>query len=438
MIRLKWNTGYCGEIAENEVERAYGNLLQRKGAGNDFLGWLDPETIAPDGLLEEICRTAERIRRQSRCVVVAGIGGSYLGARAVIEALSSAFPTEDAVRTVYAGNSLSEDYLAELLAYLDTVDYSVIVISKSGTTTETAVAFRLLQAHCEKKYGRQAVERIVCITDRAKGALKTLATQKGYPCFILPDDVGGRYSVLTPVGLLPVAVAGLDAKALVKGACDMKQDILSKGLSHDAVRYACHRNSLYRKGFSVEVMAAFEPKLYYFIEWWKQLYGESEGKDRKGIFPAGVVYTTDLHSMGQFMQDGSRILMETFLEVKQPQHCCAVPVLPEAENLDQLNYLGGKRLSDINRQACLGTVLAHEDGGVPSLSVELDSLDAYHIGQFIYFFEFACALSGYILDVNPFNQPGVEAYKSNMFALLGKKGYEEAARKISERMNQKK
>ena len=438
MITLKWNTGYVNELSDKEVECAYMKLLRREGAGNGFLGWLDPENLAPDTLLEEICRTAERIRRQSKCVVVAGIGGSYLGARAVIEALSSAFPAEGSIRTVYAGNSLSEDYLAELLAYLDTVDYSVIVISKSGTTTETAVAFRLLQAHCEKKYGRQAVERIVCITDRVKGALKTLATQKGYPCFILPDDVGGRYSVLTPVGLLPVSVAGLDVKALVKGACDMKRDILEKGCTHDAVRYACWRNSLYRKGVSVEVLASFEPKLHYFTEWWKQLYGESEGKEGKGIFPAGVVYTTDLHSMGQFLQEGSRILMETFLEVKRPQHSCTVPELPEEENLDQLNYLGGRHLSDINRQACLGTVLAHEDGGVPSLSIEADCLDAYHLGQLIYFFEFACAVSGYILNVNPFNQPGVEAYKSNMFALLGKKGYGEAARKISERMNQRK
>lgn len=438
MVTLKWNTGYVGDTTEKEGKCAYEKLLDRKGTGNDFLGWLDPETLASDALLAEISRTAVRLRCQSQCVVVAGIGGSYLGARAVIEALSSAFPSADDVNIIYAGNSLSEDYLAELMAYLDTVDYSVIVISKSGTTTETAVAFRLLQAHCESKYGHRAAERIVCITDRERGALKTLAVQKGYPCFILPDDVGGRYSVLTPVGLLPVAVAGLDIRSLVRGASDMKRDILEKGVEHDAVRYACHRNALYREGMFVEVLAAFEPRLHFFIEWWKQLYGESEGKDRKGIFPAGVVYTTDLHSLGQFMQDGNRILMETFLDVKQPLRHCAVPVLPEAENLDQLNYLSGKRLSEINRQAYRGTVLAHEDGGLPSLSMEIDRLDAYHLGQLIYFFEFACAVSGYISNVNPFNQPGVEAYKSNMFALLGKKGYEEASRKINMRLNQKK
>lgn len=437
MIRLKWNTAYCGESAEKEAELAFVNLVERK-MNRDFIGWMDPENIASDALLEEIFQTAARIRRHSQCVVVAGIGGSYLGARAVIEALSSAFPAAGDLRVVYAGNSLSEDYMAELLTYLDTVDYSVIVISKSGTTTETAVSFRLLQAHCESKYGVQALERIVCITDKAKGALKKLADQKGYLRFILPDEVGGRYSVLTPVGLLPIAVAGIDIKALVKGACDMKRDILEKGSAHDAVRYASHRNVLYRKGKSVEVMAAFEPKLAYFIEWWKQLFGESEGKEQKGIFPAGVVYTTDLHSMGQFMQDGSRILMETFLEVKQARQVCSVPVLPETENLDQLNYLAGKRISEINRQANIATVLAHEDGGIPSLSVELDKIEAYTLGQLIYFFEFACAISGYILKVNPFNQPGVEAYKSNMFALLGKKGYEEESQKISKRIIQQK
>jgi glucose-6-phosphate isomerase len=327
--------------------------------------------------------------------------------------------------------------MCDLLALLDCNDYSVIVISKSGTTTETAVAFRLLQAHCERKYGSRSVERIVCVTDKEKGALKRLAVQKGYPCFILPDDVGGRYSVLTPVGLLPIAVAGLDIRALVRGAVAMKGEILEQGVAHDAVKYACYRNTLYRQGTAIEVLASFEPRLHYFIEWWKQLYGESEGKDRKGIFPAGVIYTTDLHSMGQFMQDGSRLMMETFLTVGSPSGACAVPVLPEAENLDQLNYLGGRRLHEINRQAFLGTALAHEDGGVPSLTVELDRLDAGELGRLVYFFEFACAVSGYLLGVNPFDQPGVEAYKRNMFALLGKPGYEAEERALRNRLEQK-
>ena len=438
MLKLYWNTGYRNGIPEEEVEKSYRTLLRRDGAGNDFLGWMDPDSLAPDALLERLLDDAGRLRRQSRVVVVAGIGGSYLGARAVIEALSPAYPTEDAVRVVYAGNSLSEDDMHDLLSLLDNVDYSIIVISKSGSTTETAVAFRLLQAHCERKYGAQAVERVVCITDKSKGALKTLAQRKGYPCHVLPDDVGGRYSVLTPVGLLPIAVAGLDIRTIVKGACDMKREILEQGCSHDAVRYACYRNSRYREGLGIEVMAAFEPKLHYFIEWWKQLYGESEGKEQKGLFPAGVVYTTDLHSMGQFMQEGRRIMMETFLTVASPRRSCVVPAVPEEENLDQLNYLAGKRLHEINRQAYMGTALAHEDGGVPSLTVEAGILDEFHMGQMIYFFEFACALSGYLLGVNPFDQPGVEAYKSNMFALLGKKGYEERTRILRERLSGKK
>lgn len=437
MITLQRNTFVAPPLPAQEVEEAYRLLCERKGKGNDFLGWMDPAALAPSGLLEQLQQEAERLRRQSRCVVVAGIGGSYLGARAVIEALSPAFPDADAVRILYAGHHLSEDYYAELLAYLDTVDYSVIVISKSGTTTETAVAFRLLRQHCEKKYGSRAAERIVCITDRAKGALKALAGQKHYPAYVLPDDVGGRYSVLSPVGLLPIAVAGLDVSSLLAGAVRMHQEITTQGMEHPAVRYAALRNALYRQGFSIEVMATFEPKLQYFIEWWKQLFGESEGKERKGVFPAGVVYTTDLHSMGQFMQEGSRLMWETFLDVDRPQRHCEVPLLSETDNGDALNYLGGRRLHEINRQACSGTVLAHEDGGVPSLSLRMETLDADHLGQLIYFFEFACAVSAYLLDVNPFDQPGVEAYKKNMFALLGKPGYEEAAAALQERMRRK-
>ena len=438
MITLQWNTAYRNGIPAPELERQFRHLLQRDGAGNDFLGWMDPESIAPEDLTDALCREAERLRACSRVVVVAGIGGSYLGARAVIEALSPAYQEYGQVQVVYAGNSLSEDDMHDLLRLLDRTDYSVIVISKSGTTTETAVSFRLLQAHCERKYGAESVKRVVCVTDKEKGALRRLATEKGYPCYILPDDVGGRYSVLTPVGLLPIAVAGLDIKALVRGAAEMRREILSKGIAHDAVRYACYRNTLYREGVSVEVLAAFEPRLHYFIEWWKQLYGESEGKEGKGLFPAGVIYTTDLHSMGQFMQEGSRLMMETFLTVAEPQNSCVVPLLPEEENWDQLNYLGGRHLHEINRQAFAGTVLAHEDGGVPSLTVELGRLDATHVGQLIYFFEFACALSGYLLGVNPFDQPGVEAYKRNMFALLGKKGYEQEQALLRERLSMKK
>ncbi|MBQ6667043.1 MAG: glucose-6-phosphate isomerase [Bacteroidales bacterium] len=437
MITLHWNTGYRNGIPETEVEERFRTLLRRDGAGNDFLGWMDPESIAPEDLISEIVAEAERLRKLAMVVVVAGIGGSYLGARAVIEALSPAYPAEDQVRIAYAGNSLSEDDMHDLLELLDRTDYAVIVISKSGTTTETAVSFRLLQAHCERKYGAQAVERIVCITDKEKGALKKLAVRKGYPCYILPDDVGGRYSVLTPVGLLPIAVAGFDIRALVHGAAVMKGEILEQGVAHDAVRYACHRNTLYRQGTAIEVLASFEPRLHYIIEWWKQLYGESEGKEQKGLFPAGVVYTTDLHSMGQFMQEGSRLMMESFLTVASPQNSCAVPMLPEEENLDQLNYLAGRRLHEINRQAYLGTALAHEDGGVPSLTIELERLDAENLGRLLYFFEFACAISGYLLGVNPFDQPGVEAYKRNMFALLGKKGYEQEGVALRERLEQK-
>ena len=438
MITLQWNTGYRNGIPETEAEERFRTLLRRDGAGNDFLGWMDPELIAPETLLDEISAEAERLRRLSQVVVVAGIGGSYLGARAVIEALSPAYPAEGQVRMAYAGNSLSEDDLHDLLDLLDRTDYSIIVISKSGTTTETAVSFRLLQAHCERKYGAQAVERIVCVTDKEKGALKKLAVRKGYPCYILPDNVGGRYSVLTPVGLLPIAVAGLDIRAMVRGAIAEKAEIMEHGLAHDALRYACYRNTLYREGKTVEVMAAFEPRLHFFIEWWKQLYGESEGKEQKGLFPAGVVYTTDLHSMGQFMQEGRRLMMETFLTVAVPQRKCAVPMLPEEENLDQLNYLAGRRLHEINRQAYMGTALAHEDGGVPSLTVELERLDAENLGRLVYFFEFACAFSGYLLGVNPFDQPGVEAYKRNMFALLGKKGYEQEGVALRTRLEQKK
>ena len=437
MITLKWNTGFQNGIAEEEIQRSWQTLWQRNGAGSDFLGWLDPEVIASEAILSEVEKVADRLKKQSQCVVVAGIGGSYLGARAIIEALQPMFPDENAVRIIYAGNHLSEDYLAEMLAYLDGVDYSIVVISKSGTTTETAVSFRLLLQHCQQKYGvEQASSRIVCVTDKCKGALKKMADQNGYTSFVLPDEVGGRYSVLTPVGLLPIALAEINIRELVRGAVEMKREIREMGLAHQAVQYAVFRNTLWRKGITMEVLAAFEPRLQYFIEWWKQLYGESEGKDGKGIFPAGVVYTTDLHSLGQFMQEGNRIMMETFLYVQNPSHTCKVPAMED--DSDQLNYLQGRRINEINQKAYQGTVLAHEDGGVPSLTLEIERLDAFHLGQLVYFFEFACGLSGYLLGVNPFNQPGVEAYKKNMFTLLGKKGYETGRDALLSRISSKK
>jgi glucose-6-phosphate isomerase len=440
-INLK-NTGKFisfEEIIANAQQsvRHIDTLNAGTGAGSDFLGWLSlPDDILPQ--LERIEKTANLLRSVSDTTVVIGIGGSYLGARAVIEALSHSFASllnEKHHDVIFAGQNISEDYLAELLELLDNRNYSIVVISKSGTTTEPAIAFRILKDHLEKKVGKpEASKRIIAITDAKKGALRSLANTNGYETFIIPDNIGGRYSVLTPVGLLPIAIAGLDIRTLVKGAKSM-EEITRKNKhaeSNPSLLYASARNLLLNSGKSIEIMVGFNPKLHFFSEWWKQLYGESEGKDGKGIYPASVDLTTDLHSMGQYIQDGQRILFETFLSVKNPVKKLTIPL--EKDDSDQLNYLAGKRLTEVNYNAELGTTLAHNDGNVPIITLTIPSLDEYYIGQLIYFFEMACAISGYILDVNPFDQPGVEAYKKNMFALLNKPGFEEEGKKLKERL----
>jgi glucose-6-phosphate isomerase len=412
-------------------------LNKGTGPGNDFLGWMTlPDDILPQ--LERIEKTAEHIRSVSDTTIVIGIGGSYLGARAVIEALSHSFSPllkNKHHDVIFAGQNISEDYLAELIELLEGRDYSIVVISKSGTTTEPAIAFRILKDHLEKKIGKPAAaQRIIAITDAKKGALRSLSETNGYETFIIPDNIGGRYSVLTPVGLLPIAISGLDIRMLVRGAKTM--ELLTRNNKHaesnPSLLYASARNLLLQIGKPIEIMVGFTPKLHFFSEWWKQLYGESEGKDGKGIFPASVDLTTDLHSMGQYIQDGQRILFETMISVKNPVKNLTIPL--EKDDSDQLNYLAGKRLSEVNHNAELGTTLAHNDGNVPIITITIPELDEYYIGQMIYFFEMACAISGYILDVNPFDQPGVEAYKKNMFALLNKPGFEEAGKKIKERL----
>ncbi|MBP5260274.1 MAG: glucose-6-phosphate isomerase [Paludibacteraceae bacterium] len=420
-----------------EVKKASETLENGTGAGNDFLGWLHlPSSITPE-FLQDIQATADKLRAACEVVVVAGIGGSYLGAKAVIDALSNSFGWLQNPRPaiVFAGNNIGEDYLAELSEYLEGKKFGIINISKSGTTTETALAFRMLKTQLERQAGKAAAkELIVAITDKAKGALRTLATQEGYKTYVIPDNVGGRFSVLTPVGLLPIAVAGLDVKQLVAGACRMEEvcGVNTRFEENPAAVYAATRNALYRAGKKIELLANFQPKLHYFAEWWKQLYGESEGKENKGIFNAAVDFTTDLHSMGQWIQEGERSIFETVVSVAKPSRKLVVP--SDEANLDGLNFLAGKRIDEVNKMAELGTQLAHVDGGVPNLRVEVPELNAYYIGQLIYFFEKACGISGYLLGVNPFNQPGVEAYKKNMFALLNKPGYEEASKAIQARL----
>jgi glucose-6-phosphate isomerase len=440
-INLKNVSGFISQeeiiaLAQQSV-RHLDTLNAGTGAGNDFLGWISlPDDILPQ--LDKIERTAAHLRSVSDTTVVIGIGGSYLGARAVIEALSHSFSPLLKIRhhdVIYAGHNICEDYLSDLLEILDGRNYSIIAISKSGTTTEPAIAFRILKDHLEQKIGKlAAAERIVAITDAKKGALRSMAETNGYETFVIPDNVGGRYSVLTPVGLLPIAVSGLDIRMLVKGAKSMEEQTRKNktAASNPSLLYAAARNLLLRTGKTTEIMVGFTPKLHFMSEWWKQLYGESEGKDGKGIFPASVDMTTDLHSMGQYIQDGQRFLFETMLSVKNPVKKLSIPA--EKDDSDQLNYLAGKRLSEVNHNAETGTTLAHNDGNVPIITINIPELDGYYLGQLIYFFEMACAISGYILDVNPFDQPGVEAYKANMFALLNKPGYEEAAKKIKERL----
>ena len=432
-----------GFISENQLDTykkkvaaTFKTIYSRSGAGNDFLGWVDlPSSITAD-FIKDVKTKAEELRKKSEVFVVVGIGGSYLGARAVIEALSNHFAQlvdTGSPKIIYAGHNMSEDYMHDLIALLDKKDYSMTVISKSGTTTEPAVAFRILKNHIEKKYGKEeAKTRIVAITDKAKGALKVLSDSEGYKTYVVPDDVGGRYSVLTPVGLLPIAVAGVDIEKLVAGAQQMeKYCIDNQNDSNVTAQYAVARQALYHNGKTNEILVNYEPRLCYFSEWWKQLYGESEGKDGKGIFPASVTFTTDLHSMGQYIQEGLRNLMETVISVENPANEVRIPT--DAANLDQMNYIAGRRLNDVNQTAEKATILAHVDGGVPNIRIVVPRVDANVLGQLIYFFEMGCALSGYMLEVNPFNQPGVEAYKKNMFALLGKPGYEELREKLLKR-----
>ncbi len=429
-------------ITAEQMEHAKGQMLEAKkcvehgtGAGSDFLGWVRlPENYDKEEFAR-IKEAAEKIRENSDVLVVVGIGGSYLGARAAIEMLNSSFcnllpkDKRKAPVIVYAGNNISGNYMYELMEYLEDKDFSVNVISKSGTTTEPAIAFRLLCNLLEKKYGTTD-GRIYATTDKAKGALKGFADEKGCPTFVVPDDVGGRYSVLTAVGLLPIAASGIDIDAMMKGAYDAMNDLESD--DNACTEYARIRNILYRQGKTVEILANYEPRLHYIGEWWKQLFGESEGKDSMGIFPAAVDFSTDLHSLGQYIQEGRRNIFETVLTVSEPDH--DVTVINDEKNIDGLNFLSGKTMSYVNHKAFLGTLLAHTDGNVPNIVLEMDKMDAYNFGYLVYFFEKACGISGYMLGVNPFNQPGVEAYKKNMFALLNKPGYEEAGKILSEKL----
>ncbi|MFC9778774.1 glucose-6-phosphate isomerase [Paenibacillus chitinolyticus] len=435
-------------VAQHEIDylagpirTAHDQLHNGTGAGSDYLGWIDLPVAYDKEEFGRIQKAAKQIQSDSEALVVIGIGGSYLGARAAIEMLSHSFYNlldKDKRKTpavYFVGQNISSTYVTHLLQLLEGKDFSVNVISKSGTTTEPAIAFRIFRELLEKKYGKEAArKRIYATTDREKGALKQLANGEGYESFVIPDDVGGRYSVLTAVGLLPIAVAGIDIEEMMKGAADAREAFSNPELSENAsYQYAAVRNALYRKGKTTEILVNYEPSLHYVSEWWKQLYGESEGKDNKGIFPAAVDFTTDLHSMGQFIQEGTRNLFETVLFVDQSAE--EIIIGTDEENLDGLNFLSGKTMDFVNKKAFQGTMLAHSDGGVPNLIVTLPDTSAHTFGYMVYFFEKACGISGYLLGVNPFDQPGVEAYKKNMFALLGKPGYEEDKAKLEARLN---
>ncbi len=437
----------CNVISDDEIKSmekivsaAKEVLLSRNGAGNDFLGWIDLPVAYDVEEFGRIKKAAEKIQSDSEVLLVIGIGGSYLGARAAIEFLRHSFynSVSSEIRKTpeiyYCGNNLSGTYLSQLIDVIGDRDFSVNVISKSGTTTEPAVAFRIFKKMLEKKYGKEgAAKRIYATTDKERGALKSLATEEGYETFVVPDDVGGRFSVLTAVGLLPIAVSGADISKLMEGAASMREVCLNKGFAeNEALKYAAIRNILLRKGKSVEILCNYEPVFHYIAEWWKQLYGESEGKDQKGIFPASVDFTTDLHSMGQFIQDGSRIMFETVMELEKPSF--DITLEEEPADLDGLNYLKGKTLDFINKNAMKGTQLAHTDGNVPNLTIKVPEQNEFYLGQLFYFYEFACGVSGYVLGVNPFNQPGVESYKKNMFALLGKPGFEEQREELMKRL----
>ena len=436
------NQKVFGTVSEEAVKAlnpaaadAIDKLYNGTGAGNDFLGWVKLPSETSETLLDEINEAAKAFEG-CEYVVAIGIGGSYLGAKAVISALSDSFAEYKPAkgpRVLFAGQNIGEDYTYELVELLKGKKFGLIVISKSGTTTEPAIAFRILKELLEKQEGKAAAAKlIVAITDAKRGALRTLATEEGYKTFVIADNVGGRFSVLTPVGLLPIAVAGYDIKALVAGACAMQAATAEAGDENIAVKYAATRNALYSAGKKIEILVNYNPKLHYFAEWWKQLYGESEGKDKKGIFPASVDFTTDLHSMGQWIQDGERTIFETVITVEEQSHEMTIP--SDEANLDGLNYIAGKRIDEVNKMAELGTRIAHVDGGVPNMIITLPRLDEKCLGELIYFFEIACGISGYILDVNPFNQPGVEDYKRNMFALLNKPGYEEASKAIQAKL----
>ncbi|MEG1616267.1 MAG: glucose-6-phosphate isomerase [Bacteroidales bacterium] len=423
-----------------EAAKESNNLLVNgTGKGNDFLGWVDLPSSVTAEQIADINATAAKLRDKCEVIVVIGIGGSYLGAKAVIDALANSFEFLKSSHknpiVLFAGQNIGEDYLSELMEILKEKQFGLINISKSGTTTEPAIAFRLLKKMLEEQVGKgEAKERIVAVTDAARGALRKLADQEGYKTFIIPDNVGGRFSVLTPVGLLPIAVAGYDITALLKGAADMEKStgIAVPFAENPAEQYAATRNALYRDGKKIEILVNFHPKLHYFGEWWKQLYGESEGKDLKGIFPAAVDFTSDLHSMGQWIQEGERTIFETVISIENPDTEVKIPT--DAENLDGLNFLAGKRVDQVNKMAELGTQLAHVDGGVPNMKVSVAKVDEYNLGQLIYFFERSCGISGYLLGVNPFDQPGVEAYKKNMFALLEKPGFEAETEAIKSRI----
>lgn len=423
----------------DECSKAYKSVIDKSGKGNDFLGWVDIPVNTDNEILTEINAVAGRFKNMAEVVVVVGIGGSYLGAKAVIEALNDSFSIFDKKRenpvVIYAGQNISSDYMSSLIELLNNKDYGLVVISKSGTTTEPAIAFRILKKHIENKYGKDnARKRIIAVTDREKGALKKVADNECYQQFVIPDDVGGRFSVLTPVGLLPIAVAGFDIMQIIAGARIMRDKIFNSCEleNNPAALYACARTACYRNGYDVELLVNYEPSLIFITEWWKQLYGESEGKENKGIFPAGVSFTTDLHSMGQYIQQGRRVLFESVLTVEKSGKNISTP--SDKQSPDGLEFLAGKDLHEINRMAELGTLLAHTEGGVPNLKISIPEINEFYLGEMIYFFEFACALSGYMLGVNPFDQPGVEDYKKNMFALLGKPGFEKQTEEIRKKV----
>lgn len=428
------------EYMAEQVKTAGRMLHSKEGAGSDFLGWVDLPVKYDKEELGRIIKAAEEIRNSSDVLVVIGIGGSYLGARAALEMLTHSFynmlpkPKRKTPAVYFLGNNISSTYMKHLFDAIEGVEVSTCVISKSGTTTEPAIAFRHMKAYMEEKYGREkAAKRIFAITDASKGALKKLADAEGYQSFVIADDIGGRYSVLTPVGLLPLAAAGLDVRKMMEGAAAAWKEYSNENLmENECYKYAAVRNLQYRKNKAIEILISYEPSLQYFNEWWKQLYGESEGKDGKGIFPASMLFSTDLHSLGQFVQDGTRNLFETIINIKKPRE--EVTIINDKENLDGLNFISGQTMDYVNKQAYKGTMLAHNDGGVPISVLNVPELNEYYFGQMVYFFEKACAISGYLLGVNPFDQPGVEEYKKNMFALLGKPGYEELKEKLEKRL----